>query len=448
MNMIKITTIRLALACIVALNSMAVSAQEESFTLSINLEKAIDIALSENPTVRVADKDIELKKVADTEAWQSLLPQADITGSMTHTLLAAEMKLNNNTFKMGRDGTTTGNTALAISFPVFAPAVYRTMKLTKADIGLALEKARANKLSLVNQVTKAYYQALLAKDSYNVMQQSYNTAKENYDVVKAKFDYGAVSEYDALSAEVQMRSMKASLTSAQSALNIANLQLKVLMGITMKADLSIDDRLENYRDKLALENGPLNSDILANNSTMRQFDINENMLNLNRKILKANFIPTVNFSWTFQYQSLYNKNWNIIDYDWSPSSNFLISFNIPLFHASNWTKLKSNKIQQMQLADNRINTERQLLMAVDSYRNNMTSSVSQVESNSRAVEQAEKAQMISAKRYEVGRGTIIELNQSETALTQAKLTYNQSIFDYLTNKADLEYTLGNEQYLK
>jgi outer membrane protein TolC len=64
------------------------------------------------------------------------------------------------------------------------------------------------------------------------------------------------------------------------------------------------------------------------------------------------------------------------------------------------------------------------------------------------VKQAEKAVMIAGKRYEVGRGTILELNQSEIAQTQAELTYVQSIYDYLKNKADLDYTLGRETYLK
>ena len=40
---------------------------------------------------------------------------------------------------------------------------------------------------------------------------------------------------------------------------------------------------------------------------------------------------------------------------------------------------------------------------------------------------------------------MLELNQSETALTQAELTYAQSIYEYLTNRADLEYTLGKEE---
>ena len=78
----------------------------------------------------------------------------------------------------------------------------------------------------------------------------------------------------------------------------------------------------------------------------------------------------------------------------------------------------------------------------------MASSMVQTASNAEAVKQAEKAVMIAGKRYEVGRGTILELNQSEIAQTQAELTYVQSIYDYLKNKADLDYTLGRETYLK
>ena len=87
---------------------------------------------------------------------------------------------------------------------------------------------------------------------------------------------------------------------------------------------------------------------------------------------------------------------------------------------------------------------RQLSMAAQSYRQNMLTTISKLESDREAVRKADKAVTISAKRYDVGRGTILELNQSETALTQAELTYRQSIYDYLTNKADLDYTLGRE----
>ena len=58
--------------------------------------------------------------------------------------------------------------------------------------------------------------------------------------------------------------------------------------------------------------------------------------------------------------------------------------------------------------------------------------------------QAEKAVQIAGKRYEVGKGTVLELNSSQVSRTQAQLTYNQSIYDYLVAKADLDQVLGKQ----
>lgn len=436
---------------VLASSALTMRAQEQTPAvgqLDLTLGKAIEIALAENPTIRVADKDVELKKVADKEAWQSLLPTLDASLSFSHSIKVAEMKIGGNKIKFGQDGTSTATGGLTLNLPLFAPAVYQNMKLTKEDIMLAQEKARSSRLDLINQVTKAYYAALLAKDSYGVMQKSYNTSKENYDVVNNKYKVGSVSEYDKISAEVQMRNMNSSVVSAQTGLNLALLQLKVLMGVTANVDVNIQDSLNRYESELLLPQITPEELSLSGNSSMRQLDYNAKLLERTRKILKTNFMPTAALQLTGQYQSVSNTDWNLFKYQYSPSSTLAFSVSVPIFHASSWTKLKSNRIQLAQLEDTRVNTQRQLGVAVESYKSNMASSIAQVESNKEAVSQADKAVAISSKRYEVGRGTILELNQSETARTQAELTYVQSIYDYLTNRADLDFTLGRETYLK
>ena len=439
------------LALMMTVSSKAQDNTSAVGTLDLTLERAIEIALAENPTIKIADKEVELKKVADKEAWQALLPEVTAQASLSHTLLAAEMKLNTGNgvqkFKMGRDDTNTAAASATLSLPLFAPAVYQNMKLTKQDILLAQEKARGSRLDLIQQVTKAYYAALLAQDSYKVMEESYNISKQNYDVVNAKFEHGTVSEYDKISAEVQMRNMNSNLVSARTGLTLSELQLKVLMGVTENVNININDKLENYEQALVLpEVGGV--DELMNNSAMRQFDLNRSILERSLKLQRTNFMPTVGFQLTGQYQSLYNTDWNVFGYEYAPSASFAIAISIPLFKASNWTGLKKTKLQISELEDQRDNTLRQLNMAAESYRQNMASSIAQVSSNREAVRQADKAVSISQKRYEVGRGTILEVNQSQVALTQTKLTYSQSIYDYLTNRADLDYTLGRDNYLK
>lgn len=413
-------------------------------TLTLTLDKALEIALDENPTIKVAAEEIALKKVASKEAWQSLLPEASLNGSLDHTIKAAEMKLNDMSFKMGQDGTNTANAGLSINLPLFAPAVYRAMSMTKTDIELAVEKSHASELDLINQVTKAYYQLMLAQDSYEVLQGSYKLAEDNFNVVNAKYQQGAVSEFDKISAEVQMRSIKPNVISAANAVTLAKLQLKVLMGITADVDIKTDDNLTNYESMLFANQLKEEDMSLENNTTMKQFELNMKLLEKNVKSLKTNFMPTLSMSFSYQYQSLYNPNINFFDYTWSNSSSLMFNLSIPLYRASNFTKVKSARIQMRQLDWNRIDTERKLNMQVVSYRNNMTASSEQVVSNKENVMQAEKAVQIAGKRYEVGKGTVLELNSSQVSLTQAQLTYNQSIYDYLVAKADLDQVLGKQ----
>ena len=216
------------------------------------------------------------------------------------------------------------------------------------------------------------------------------------------------------------------------------------MGITEDFDLKIADNLANYEtDLFANQLNELNEG-LVNNTTMKQFDLNMKMLNQNLKSLKTNFMPTLGMNYSYQYQSLYNNNWNVFDYNWGGSSALVFTLNIPLYKASNFTKLKTARIQINQLKENRTDTERKLNMQITSYQNNMAASSEQVVSNKENVMQAQKAVEIAGKRYEVGKGTVLELNSAQVSLTQAELTYNQSIYDYLVSKADLDQVLGRD----
>ena len=425
-----------------------VRAQEAGTVVNLTLDDALKIALSENPTIKVAEQQIEVKKISKDEAWQALLPSVDFSGTIQYTVLAAVMKLNMggqvNSFKMGQDNTSTWNGQFQVSLPLFAPTVYATMNLTKSDLDNAVEQSRSSKLDLVNQVTKAYYQVILAQDSYDVLCKSLEQAEKNFNVVKSLYELGGTSEYDKISAEVQLRSLNPTVIQARNAVTLAKLQLMVLMGIDPETEIVIEGSLEDYEDRLygeALTSGDFS---LANNTNMRQLKLNEVMLNQSLKVQKMNFMPTLALAGTYAFQSLYNKDWNIGQYEWAKSSSIVLSLSVPIFRMGNFTKIRSTKLQISQLSENIGYTEKQLNIQARSYVDNMKANAEQVASNREAIEQAEKGREIASKRYERGKGTILELNNSEVSLTQAKLTYSQSIYNYLAAKADLDKVLGNE----
>ena len=429
--------IRPMMMAALALCTLGATAQE---TLRLTLDQAIEIALSDNPTIEVADQTVELKKISDKETVMGLLPEASLSGAYTRTIKKQTMVMMGQKIEIGIPNQYQGG--LTVSLPIFAPTLYKSMKLTKTDVALAVEQARASKQDLVNQVTKAFYQMLLAQDSYAVLEKSYAQSEANFNIVKAKFEQGKVSEYDKISAEVQMRNLQPSVISARNAVELSRLQLVVLMNIEPEINIVLDGNLADYEE--AVFAGVLTADnSLENNSSLQQMDLNTRMLQQTLSLNKQNFMPMVALQFNYMYTCM-TDNFKFKEYEWNPYSNVSLSVSVPLFKYSNFSAMKKTNIQIAQLMKNRDYTARQLAMQQQSYLNSMAASAEQVSSNKEAITQAQKGRDIAEKLYEVGRGTVLELNSAEVALTQARLTYTQSIYDYLTAKADLDKLQGKE----
>ena len=439
----KMCSIGIRPMMMVALMQCALStiAQEK---LALTLDQAIEIALSDNPTIQVAEQTIQLKKISDRETVMGLLPEASITGAYTRTIKKQTMVMNGMKFQVGIPNQYQGG--ITVSLPVFAPALYKSMKLTKTDVELAVEQARASKQDLVNQVTKAFYQALLAQDSYAVLEKSFKQSEENYRIVNAKYEQGRVSEFDKISAEVQMRNLQPSVISARNGVELSKLQLLVLMNIEPETEFTLQGSLNDYEEIVFAGILTNETNSLENNSSLAQMDMNVKMLQQNLSLNKQSFAPTIALQFNYMYTCMAN-DFKFKDYEWNPYSNVSLSVSIPVFKYKNFSTLKKTNIQISQLMQNRDYTARQLAMQQQSYLNSMNASAEQVSSNKEAIIQAQKGRDIAEKLYEVGRGTVLELNSAEVALTQAKLTYTQAIYDYLTAKADLEKLQGKD-YVK
>ena len=423
--------------------ALGTKAQEK---LTLTLDQAIEIALSDNPTIQVAEQTIELKKISNKETVLGLLPEASLSGAYTRTIKKQTMVMDmpgvgTQRFKVGIPNQYQGG--VSVSLPIFAPTLYKSMKLTKTDVALAVEQARASKQDLINQVTKAFYQTLLAQDSYAVLQKAFAQSEENFRIVNAKYEQGRVSEFDKISAEVQMRNMQPSVISARNGVELSKLQLLVLMNIDPETEIELKGSLNDYEEDVFAGVLTADTNSLKSNSTLAQLDMNVKMLQQSLSINKQSFAPIVALQFNYMYTCMAN-DFKFKDYEWNPYSNLSLSVSIPLFKYSNFSAVKKTNLQIAQLRTNRDYTARQLEMQQQSYLNSMAASAEQVSSNKEAIVQAQKGRDIAEKLYEVGRGTVLELNSAEVALTQAKLTYTQAIFDYLSAKADLDKLQGKE----
>ena len=431
----------------------AVSAQEQQASqpeqkLVLSLEQALEIALSENPTIKIADQQIEIKRYAKQGTYASLYPQIDATASYQRVIKKQTMSMDfggqTQTIKVGSDNSFNGGVTLGM--PVVNAQLWQSLKVSALDVELAVEQARSSRIDMIEQVTKAYYGILLAKQSQDLYQSVYDNAVENNDIVKKKFDVGAVSEYDLIRSNVSVQNALPNVIEAEYTVTLALWQLKALLGIDLQREIDVTGSLMDYVHVLdkSYDISQLN---LENNSTLKQLDMQEQMLEHAVKITKLANVPSLSVSAAYLYTALGNDGKFFKKEAWNPYSYAGLQLNIPIFAGNK--RRAATREARLNLANlqlQRENVERQLRVGIVQYLNNMQSSVKKYHASAATVDQAQRGYDIAVKRYDVGRGTLVDIDNSQVALTQAELQRNQSIYNFLTAKVSLDKVLGDYNF--
>ena len=417
--------------------------------LVLTLEQALEIALSENPTIKVADQQIEIKRYAKKGTYASLYPQIDGTVTYQRVIQKQTMSMDMGTgepmtIRVGSDNSFNGGVALGMA--VVNAQLWESLKVSALDVELAVEQARSSRIDMVEQVTKAYYGILLAKQSHELYQRVYDNAVENNKIVKKRFEVGQVSEYDLITSNVSVQNALPNVIEAEYTVTLALWQLKALLGIDLQRDIDVLGSLMDYVS--ALDKGYEISQLnLENNTTLKQLDMQEQMLEHALKITKLANVPSLSVNAAYLYTALGNDGKFFVKTAWNPYAYAGLQLNIPIFAGGKRraaTREASLNLSNLKLQ--RENAERQLRVGIVQYLNNMQSSVKKYHASAATVDQAQRGYDISVKRYDVGRGTLVEIDNSQVALIQSELSRNQAIYNFLTAKTSLDKVLGNYEF--
>lgn len=422
----------------------AVAQAPQGEVVTLTLEQALEIALSENPTIKIADQEIEIKRYAKQGTYASLYPQIDATAQYQRVIEKQTMSMDfggqTQSIKVGSDNSFNGGVTAAM--PIVNAQLWTSLKISALDVELAVEKARSSRLDMVEQVATAYYSALMAKESLALYKRVYDNAVENNKNVKKKYDVGSVSEYDLITSNVSVQNAIPNVFEAENSVTLTLWQLKALLGIDLQKNIDVAGSLMDYEAAMSYgyDLAQLN---LEDNSTMKQFDIQEQQLQKALKLTKMANVPTLSINAAYLYTALGNDGKFFVRDAWNPYSYAGVQLNIPIFAGN--SKRAATRQARLNLSNiqlQRENTERQLRVAIVQYINNMDTSVKQFHSANATVEQAQRGYDISVKRYEIGSGTLVEVDNSQLALTQAELSRNQSVYNFLTSKVALDKVLG------
>lgn len=408
--------------------------------LQLTLDQALEIALSESNTIKIADMTIEKSGYAKKGSYASLYPNISASGSYQRTLLKQVMVMdmggNPMEIKVGRDNNISA--AASASMPLINASLWESLKLSGMDVEMAVEQARSSKISLIKQVKQSFYAVLLAEESLNVVAQVYENAQKNYEKTEQRAQVGKASEVERLRAQVNVMNAEPNVSSAENAVLLATWQLKAVMGIDLETDVEVVGKISDYTDNM-LSPYVANED-LSGNSSLAQLELQGRMLESTIRMQKKQYIPTLAASINYNYSAMGDD-----ELRWFPSSTAALSLSVPIFDgfAKHNNIMQSKKTKDM-LDLQREDAERNLRIGIRNYNDQMALCIKNYQAANATVEIAQKSYEITEKMYEVGKATLVELNDAQLALEQAQLTQAQAIYNFMVAKANLDEMLGKE----
>lgn len=439
--------------------SVGLVASAQQFELS--LDKALEIALSDNPTIKVAGLEIERQDWVRKQTIGNLLPNVSVSGQYSYSIVKQEMAKG---LSFGADNSI--STQASLSLPLFAPTVYETLKMNQTQLEQAVESARSSKINLANEVKKGFYNILLAEQSLVVLKESEKSIAETVANTEKMYAQGLASEYDLLSAQVQLSNLKPNIIQTENSIKTSKLLFKMYLGLPANADFTLVGTLDQMADQASVSTIPTDSVDISNNTDLRSLDLQAQMLNHQLKLTNASRLPTIAAFSNF----MFSGNDNTMDFGsmmgggmggaggsqgsgsgsttkkewwWQHPLSAGITISIPLFSGGrNLHKISEINNSLSQLSLQREYLRQSVNIQVENAFNAILTAREKMASNEITVRQAQKAYDIALVRYNAGTSTILELNSSELSLTQAKLNYSQATYDYLAARADYEKIIG------
>ena len=295
---------------------------------------------------------------------------------------------------------------------------------------------------MVTQVKQAYYAVLLAKEAFNVYKDVYENACENFEQIQKRYNAEKASELEYTRAKSVVANAIPNVYNAESSVILALWQLKAVMGVDLDRNIDVAGALKDYSQQMFRDIHENGDPSLEYNTTLRQLEIQADQLASTVRMYKAAYLPTLAANYAYNMIAMTN-DFKFSEYKWSPYSYVGISLNIPIFSGGKRRHdVKQAEVQAEELSLQRIDTERQLRIAIRQYLNTMETSMNSYTAAVEAVGLAQKAYDIAAKSYKVGKSTITDMNDSQLQLTQASLQESQAIYNFVVAKSNLEKTIG------
>lgn len=411
------------------------------------LEKAIELALKNNQSLKLLEKKINASNAKKIEMFGKYLPSISISGSWTKLSLVPTINMppffGGGSIKFGSEESFL--IRATVSQPIFTfGKIRQANNQARYGFELAEEDYRKTKKEIIFNTKKAFFSVLLAEKFVHISEEAVGNLKYHYQVTNKLYEEGRVSKYDVSRVKVQLVNSETQLIKSRNELKLAKKMLKNIINASEVEDIeNIKIVGELSEDKIGdeLKDFEYYKDCAIHNSSeLKQIDLQEKMSRSLLKLTVAENLPNISFVGNSDYQ----KPYYFVD-EWKSVQSAMVMFNYPILDGlgfSNYGKIKSAKLNLEQVRLLREQVKQSVELEIEKTYLDLVEAKEKIQLQKENVENAKENLRIAQERYAKGLISDIEVKDNQLALTQAEVNYYQAYFDYQIAVALLEKQIG------
>ena len=421
-------------ACCAVLPAVAA----EPAVQSISVADAVREALNKNPAMQEARADIEAARASRQSAVADMLPEASLNYGYTY------LKEKPTQFDMQVASQDQYSWDVTVVQPLFTGfALKSQLDMARLNLTAREFEREQTRLDLVRNVKGACHNLLLAEKLLKVSDEEVETLKAHKRDAELIYKQGLVRLNDVLKADVSLADAIQQHEQARANVRKAKIRLNRLVDRPLEDDIHIQEPETVPKGNHDLKH--LSERALAERPLVKLLDNSLAQLGLSKKLAKSAWYPTISLVGRYEQDG---ENWQATENDYS---NF---YNTSVSVMAEWKFWRSGKTSaEVRRTKREIDAltariallKGQVLEEVNRAVLDCEVALSNIDTASRSLAQAEENWRITQKQYKHQIATSTDVLDARTYLTGADTNYYTAVYGYLDALAALDRAVGDKR---
>ncbi len=396
---------------------------------TLTLQEAVKFALENKAEAKKAKLDLENSEYQIDEVRAGALPQVNASANVKYNAIIPSMPIDfggeTQYIKMGQPWNSTAG--ISVNQQIFNQSLFTGLKAAKTTREFYQINSQLTDESLIEKVANAYYDVYTTQLQLETIDNNLENTNKTKSVIEGLVTAGIARKIDLDRIIVNINNLQAQRQIVVNALELKENALKFAIGMPIETDIELPAETFNIKAEMAAAT----TMDLSGRTEIKVLEKQAELLELNRKSMKAAYYPSLSFGGDLGYQGFGSGIPGSNDFNWFATSGLGLNLSIPIFNGGS-TKAKINQatIQIKQLEVDIEDARLGLNLANENAKAQIKNSLLTVDANRRNVQLSRDVLDDTQNNYRNGLATLTELLDAENALATAENNLNTSLLNY------------------